>query len=88
MRTTVTLDPDVAAKLRETAREDGISFKQALNSAVRRGYARGGSRPSEPYRLPPAQPMEARPGIDLVKALQLAGQLEDEETMRKMQVGK
>ena len=33
MRTTVTLDPDVAAKLKAVARERGISFKQALNTA-------------------------------------------------------
>lgn len=87
MRTTVTLDPDVAAKLKETARERGISFKQALNSAVRRGFERGEAKP-KPYRLPPAQRLEARPGVNLVKALQMAGELEDAETIRKMRMGK
>ncbi len=38
MRTTVTLDPDVAAKLKQTARDSGISFKEALNTTVRRGF--------------------------------------------------
>jgi hypothetical protein len=37
MRTTVTLDPDVERLLRETMREQGISFKKALNDAVRAG---------------------------------------------------
>ena len=37
MRTTVTLDSDVAARLKAVARARGISFKQALNSAVRAG---------------------------------------------------
>ena len=37
MRTTVTLDPDVAAKLKRVARERDISFKEALNSSVREG---------------------------------------------------
>lgn len=87
MRTTVTLDPDVAAKLKETARERDISFKEALNSAVRRGFERGEAKP-RPYRLPPAQRMGARPGVNLVKALQLAGELEDAETIRKMRMGK
>lgn len=87
MRTTVTLDPDVAAKLKETARERGISFKEALNSAVRRGFERREAQP-RPYRLPAPQRMEARPGVNLVKALQLAGELEDAETVRKMQMGK
>jgi hypothetical protein len=87
MRTTVTLDPDVAAKLKETARERGISFKEALNSSVRRGFERGEAKP-QPYRLPAPQRMEARPGVNLDKALQLAGELEDAETIRKLRLGK
>jgi len=87
MRTTVTLDPDVAARLKESARERGISFKEALNGAVRRGFERGEPKP-KPYRLPSAQRMEARPGVNLVKALQLAGEMEDAEIVRKMRLGK
>jgi hypothetical protein len=86
MRTTVTLDPDVAAKLKQTARDRGISFKEALNSSVRQGFERGEARP-QPYRLH-ARRLEARPGVNLDKALQLAGELEDAETMRKLQLGK
>jgi len=37
MRTTVTLDPDVEALIREVMRERQISFKEALNQAVRVG---------------------------------------------------
>lgn len=87
MRTTVTLDSDVAAKLKETAHERGVSFKEALNSTVRRGFDRGEAE-SQPYRLPTPQRMEAKPGVNLDKALQLAGELEDAETMRKLQLGK
>ncbi|MGE5281784.1 MAG: CopG family transcriptional regulator [Chloroflexota bacterium] len=87
MRTTVTLDDDVAVKLKRLARERDISFKEALNSSVRRGIERGEAR-SRPYRLPPPQRLEARPGVNLDKALQLAGELEDAETMRKLQLGK
>lgn len=87
MRTTVTLDSDVAAKLKETARERGISFKEALNSTVRRGFEQSGQG-AQPYRLPAPQRLEARPGVNLDKALQLAGELEDAETMRKLQLGK
>lgn len=87
MRTTVTLDPDVAAKLKQAARESGSSFKEVLNSTVRRGFERAG-RGAEPYRLPAPERMEARPGVDLDKALRLAGELEDAETMRKLQLGK
>lgn len=85
MRTTVTLDDDVAAKLNAAARERGVSFKVALNEAVRAGLgARGGRKP---YRVPVRQ-MRARPEVDLDKALALAGQLEDAETLRKLALGK
>jgi hypothetical protein len=83
MRTTVTLDPDVAAKLKALARQRGISFKQALNSAVRAGLGseRRAARPFRQY----AQPMGLRPGLNLDKALQLAGALEDEEIVRRLE---
>jgi hypothetical protein len=83
MRTTVTLDPDVAEQLKSLARRRGLSFKAALNDAIRSGLAaeRGAPRP---YTLA-ARPMGLRPGIDLTKALQLADSLEDAEIVRKLE---
>ncbi|HEY2479580.1 MAG TPA: hypothetical protein VGI17_12735 [Solirubrobacterales bacterium] len=86
MRTTLTLDPDVAAKLKEDARRQGISFKEAVNSNLRRGLAAGGPA-SSPYRMKPRR-MKAKPGLDLDQARDLADRLEDEEVLRKMSVGK
>lgn len=86
MRTTVTLDPDVAAKLKETARERGISFKEALNSNVRRGLE-AETTASKPYRLQTRQ-LGVRPGVDLDKALELAAGLEDAEIRRKLDLRK
>jgi hypothetical protein len=86
MRTTVTLDPDVAAKLKKESRVRGISFKQALNSSVRRGLE-SSDRKGEQYRLQPRW-LGARPGIDLDKALSLAGRLEDDEILRKLALRK
>lgn len=85
MRTTVTLDPDVAAQLKEEVRTKGISFKEALNSSLRRGL-KCSEVESRPYRLPRPRRMGARPGVNLDKALQLAGELEDAETMRKLRL--
>jgi len=85
MRTTVTLDPDVAAKLREAARERDVSFKVALNDAVRAGLRTAGE--ARPYRVP-SRRLGARPGVDLDRALSLAGQLEDAETLRKLELRK
>jgi hypothetical protein len=86
-RTTVTLDPDVAAKLKEEMRMRDISFKEALNSSIRRGLDKGGSPPPRPYKVRTAK-MGARPGVNLDKALQLAGELEDQEILRKMALRK
>ncbi len=86
MRTTVTLDPDVEAKLRVVMRERGVSFKAAINDAVRSGLT-GPPSAVRRYRMQTA-PLGARPGVDLDKALRLAGQLEDEEILRKRDLGK
>lgn len=85
LRTTVTLDPDVAAKLRALARERGISFKEALNTSVRRGLGAGGI--ARPYQVP-ARSMGLRAGVDLDKATRLAGELEDAEIVRKLELRK
>lgn len=86
MRTTVTLDEDVAAKLKQAARERDVSFKVALNDAVRAGLA-AGSRASKRFRVE-TRPMGVRPGINLDKALSLADELEDAEILRKLELGK
>jgi hypothetical protein len=86
MRTTVTLDPDVAAKLKRLARERDISFKEALNASVRRGLSGGGVKP-RPYRVR-TRDLGVRPGVNLDKALQLAGEMEDAEIIRKIRLGK
>lgn len=83
MRTTVTLDPDVAASVKALARERGISFKQALNGAVRAGLGR--QRKAAGAFRQYAQPMGLRPGFTLDKALALAGALEDEELVRRLE---
>jgi hypothetical protein len=85
MRTTVTLDEDVAAKLHQAARERQVSFKVALNEAVRAGLGAGAA--ARPYRVP-SRRMGARPEVDLDRALALADRLDDAETLRKLDVGK
>jgi hypothetical protein len=86
MRTTVTLDEDLAAKVRELARERGVSFKEALNSALRLGLGRGDVA-ARPYTLR-TRPLRLRRGIELDKALALAAELEDAETIRKLELRK
>jgi hypothetical protein len=83
VRTTVTLDPDVELLVKRQMRERGVSFKQAVNDAIRAGLGRGRGR-SRPSARTPTFPMSLRPTIDLDKALRLAGELEDQELLRKL----
>lgn len=85
MRTTVTLDDDLAVQLKRVTREQGISFKEAVNSAIRTGL--GGRRASRKYRLPTYR-MGVRPGINLDRALELDAALEDQEIVRKLEIRK
>lgn len=80
MRTTVTLDPDVEALVRQAMRERGLSFKQALNQAVRAGVANVSGAKIEPFRQRSFS--LGRPRVDLTKALSLAGELDDQRTTR------
>ena len=86
MRTTVTIDPDLAARLRQMAHERGVPFKEALNAALRAGLGSQAGT-ARPYRLRP-RPLGLRPGIELDRALHLASALEDEETVRKLELRK
>jgi hypothetical protein len=81
MRTTVTLDPDVKVLIEQAMREHGLSFKQALNRAVRAGLARTDELPVEPFRQRSFHLGEVR--IDLTKALSLAGELNDQRITRR-----
>lgn len=76
MRTTLTLDDDLARRLREEARRTGKPFKQVVNEAIRRGLAApegGGTRRKFQVK---ASPRGFRAGIDLGRLNQLVDELE------------
>jgi hypothetical protein len=81
MRTTVTLDPDTEALIRKAMRERGLTFKQALNEAIRAGLAP--ETPTAAFRTPTFS-MGFNPAVPLDKALRLAAELEDEELLRRL----
>jgi hypothetical protein len=85
VRTTVTLDSDVAAALQRAARERGVSFKAVLNDAVRRGLSTDSVR--RVYRTP-SRDMGLLPGFDIDKALTLVAADEDAEILRKLDLRK
>ncbi|MBI4264559.1 MAG: CopG family transcriptional regulator [Acidobacteria bacterium] len=66
MRTTLTLDDDVAAKLRAEARRSGQSFREVVNEAIRRGLMnRQPSRSTGPFRVAARDLGNLKPGLDL-----------------------
>jgi hypothetical protein len=87
MRTTVTLDPDVERLLRTAMRERGVSFKQALNRAIRDGLAPAPAPGKRRFRQRTFS-MGAEQYFRWDKALGVAEALEDEELARKLAVRK
>jgi pheromone shutdown protein TraB len=86
MRTTVTLDDDIAELLKKRARERDVPFKRVLNEAIRAGLA-SRAPAAKPYRMKPRK-LGVRPGVDLTKALRLAAELEDAEVVRELEQGR
>ena len=83
MRTTVTLDDDTLALIQRRMRERGVSFKTALNDAIREGAER---RPAPTPFVTRSADLGV-PTVNLDRALQLAAELEDEELIRRQRRG-
>jgi hypothetical protein len=89
MRTTLTIDDKLAAALKKRAFETGKSFKEVVNEALRAGLTAKQVLPkAKPFKVKPVSMGGPMPGVNLDKALQLAGELEDEEIIRKMRLRK
>jgi hypothetical protein len=88
MRTTITLDPDVEQMLKKVLRERDVTFKEAVNDALRdglRGTSSGGKRTrfrQQTFSLGTGQ------AFRWDKALEMASAIEDEEVIRKMAMRK
>jgi len=86
MRTTVTLDPDVVVLLREAMQQSRLSFKQAINQALRRGLRSGPGQTAPSVRTRPHD-FGFKPGIDLDRLNQLVDELETEEFLKQYNTG-
>lgn len=73
MRTTVTLDEDVAALIRSERERTGESFHDAINRLLRIGARQPGDR--EPVRLPV---LAGRPLLDISDVSALLAALDDQ----------
>jgi hypothetical protein len=84
MRTTVTLEPDIAASLKEFAHRSRTSFNAALNTVLRRGLAAEvpDAKRGRRFVVEPHDGM-FKPGLNLGRLNQLTDQLETEAFVAK-----
>jgi hypothetical protein len=86
VRTTLTLDDDLARALRDRARERDLPFKQVVNDAIRAGLNARLETP-KPYRMKPGN-LHIRPGIDVTRIGKLLDEMDVEEFIRKRDEGR
>ena len=77
MRTTLTLDDDVAAKLKAESRRVGRPFREIVNEALRLGLAqRRPAAPRKPFKVKARDLGDVRQGLSLDNVAELIEQVE------------
>jgi hypothetical protein len=77
MRTTLTLDDDVATKLRAEARRGGRPFRDVVNETLRRGLAsRRPAASRQTFKIAPRDLGNLRPGLSLDNVAEVIDQME------------
>lgn len=66
MRTTLTIDDDVAAAIEQRRRRDGLSLKQVVNTLLRDGLRNRPTPPAKKHRTK-TYALRRRPGFDPAK---------------------
>jgi hypothetical protein len=88
MRTTVRIDEDLIAELKQQAQRQRMSLNKLLNRVIREGLS-ALAKPKGPKRKRrQATYALGEPRFNLDKALSLAASLDDEETIRKLALRK
>lgn len=79
VRTTVTIDDDLAARIEELRRREGLSFREALDRLLRRALQADATppRPRRRYRTT-SRKLGLRAGLDAARLNQLVDELEVE----------
>jgi hypothetical protein len=77
VRTTLTLDDDVAAKLKAESRRAGRPFREIVNETLRRGLAsRRVSAQRQAFRIRVRDLGDLKPGLSLDRVVELIEQVE------------
>jgi len=83
MRTTLTLDPDVAERIRQEVRRSGKALKAVVNEALRHGLGLTGKPARAPRFEVQARDLGIKSGVDRDRMNQLADELEAAEAKRR-----
>jgi hypothetical protein len=84
MRTTLTLEADVAARLKQERRRSGKGLKTVVNEALRLGLGLTGKPVRAPRFEVRPHAFGFKPGVDLDRMNQLVDELESEEVVGKL----
>jgi len=83
MRTTLTLEPDVARRLKARMSAEGLTLKTAVNQALRAGLAtEKGKQPRKRFVVKPHHG-GLMPGIDFDKINQVLDEMDVEDVGRR-----
>jgi hypothetical protein len=86
MRTTLTIEPAIAERIRKHMAEKDLSLKRVINDALREGLRTLEAEPDKKrprFKVEPFS-LRLRAGIDPNRIGQYADEIEDEELIRKM----
>ena len=83
MRTTLTIDDDLAGILKRKAREMDKPMKELVNTALRKGLVESCAAPARRVVVRPHEFGPSPTGLDLDRLNQLVGELEVEDYLRK-----
>jgi len=84
MRTTLTLEPAIAARLKVEVRRTGKALKVVVNEALKRGLGMQGRAPQVPrFRVTP-HAFGFKPGVDLDRLNHLVDDLDTEAAVARL----
>jgi hypothetical protein len=86
MRTTLTIDDDLMARLKEEAHRRRVPFRDVVNAALRR--ALGGGKPAKRAVTIKTYASRLRPGFDPRGFNKLVDEIEDDAVVGKLRSGR
>lgn len=83
MRTTLSIDSDVAERIRQEIRTGKRSLKQVINDCLRIGFGMTAGDHHAPFRVEPHS-SAYQPGLDTTKLNQVLDDLDAEESAQRV----